>query len=58
MVFPSRYWDLVAMHTAPIVMIALRNLLLISTGVLLAVALLRRPARDSAPTDVPTPAES
>jgi len=44
MVFPSRYWDLVAMHTAPIVMIAIRNLLLLSTGVLLAVTLLRIPA--------------
>jgi hypothetical protein len=56
MVFPARYWDLVAMHTAPVVMIAIRNLLLLSTGVLLAVALLRKPARDSASPGVPDPA--
>jgi hypothetical protein len=53
MIFPSRYWDLVAMHTAPVVMVAIRNLLLLSTGVLLAVALLRRPAKDSASIAIP-----
>jgi len=44
-VFPARYWDLVALHTGPIVVIAIRNVLLLSTTVLLAVMLARRRGR-------------
>ncbi len=44
MVFPPRYWDLVAMQTAPIVMIAVRNLILLCAGGLLALSILRKPA--------------
>lgn len=55
MIFPARYWDLVAMHTAPIVILAVRNLLLLSTGVLLAVAILSRPAKSPDSTNVPDP---
>jgi hypothetical protein len=37
--FPSRYWDLVALHTTPILLVAARNLILV-TSALFAVVLI------------------
>lgn len=43
--FPSRYWDLVALRTGPIVLLGIRNCLLLSTAVLVVMLLWRRPRR-------------
>jgi hypothetical protein len=43
--FPSRYWDLVALRTGPVVLVAVRNLILLSSALLVVVLTVRRPDR-------------
>ncbi len=43
--FPSRYWDLVALRSTPIFLLAARNLILLATWVMVIVLIWRRPRR-------------
>ena len=40
--FPSRYWDLVALHTGPIVLVSIRNLILLTGAIFVLVLFARR----------------
>lgn len=45
--FPSRYWDLVALHRGPIVLMAARNLILLSSALAVVLLLVLRGPRAS-----------
>lgn len=45
--FPSRYWDLVALHTTPILLVAARNLILLTSALLAVVLIWKLPRRGS-----------
>jgi hypothetical protein len=55
--FPARYWDLVALQTTPIYLVAARNLILLATTALVVVLLWRWPRRSTPQCEADAPTE-
>jgi len=54
--FPAQYWNFISLHSGPIALVALRNLVLLAAGVLAAVLVWRLPPDAPADTPADTPA--